>query len=106
MRSFTRGVGEIGELGKELLPRLHAALGDGYRLTLKKSTSQIGSGALPTEELPTVAIAIVHATLKANRIAERFRRADPPIIGRIQDERFLLDLRTIFDAEDLIPKFD
>ena len=46
-------------------------------------------------------IAIVHETLNANRIAESFRRANPPIIGRIQDERFLLDLRTIFDAEDL-----
>ncbi len=51
-------------------------------------------------------IAIVHETLNANRIAESFRRANPPIIGRIQDERFLLDLRTIFDAEDLVPTFN
>jgi L-seryl-tRNA(Ser) seleniumtransferase len=106
LRSFTRSVEEIGELGKELLPKLQAALGDGYHLTLEESTSQIGSGALPTEELPTVVIAILHDTLKANRIGERFRRADQPIIGRIQDDRFLLDLRTIFDAEDLLPKFD
>jgi L-seryl-tRNA(Ser) seleniumtransferase len=106
LRSFVRGVDEIGELGRELLPRLQAALGDGYRLTLEESTSQIGSGALPTEELPTVVITIVNDTLNANRIGEKFRRADPPIIGRIQDDRFLLDLRTIFDAEDLIPKFD
>jgi L-seryl-tRNA(Ser) seleniumtransferase len=106
LRSFTRSVEEIGELGKELLPKLQAALGEGYHLTLEESTSQIGSGALPTEELPTVVIAILHDTLKANRIGERFRRADQPIIGRIQDDRFLLDLRTIFDAEDLLPKFD
>ena len=51
-------------------------------------------------------IAIIHTTLNANRIAERFRRANPPIIGRIQDERFLLDLRTIFDTEDLIPNYE
>lgn len=106
LRSFTRAVDEIGGLGKQLLPRLQRALGDGYRLTLEESSSQIGSGALPTEELPTVVIAIVHETLNANRIAESFRRANPPIIGRIQDDRFLLDLRTIFDAEDLLPKFD
>jgi L-seryl-tRNA(Ser) seleniumtransferase len=104
LRSFTRAVDEIGELGQELLPRLQSALGDGYRLTLEASTSQIGSGALPTEELPTMVIAITHGTLNANRIAEKFRRADPPIIGRIQDDRFLLDLRTIFDPEDLLPK--
>jgi hypothetical protein len=35
-----------------------------------------------------------------------FRRADPAIIGRIRDHRFFLDLRTIFDGEDLVPKFD
>jgi L-seryl-tRNA(Ser) seleniumtransferase len=106
LRSFTRVIDEIGELGKELLPRLQAALGDGYHLTLEESTSQIGSGALPTEELSTIVIAIVHETLNANRIGERFRRANPPIIGRIQDDRFLLDLRTIFVPEDLLPKFD
>jgi seryl-tRNA(Sec) selenium transferase len=41
----------------------------------------------------------------ADRIAERFRAARPPIIGRIKDDRFLLDLRTIFDPEDVIPKW-
>ena len=41
----------------------------------------------------------------AERIAERFRCARPPIIGRIKDGRFLLDLRTVFDPEDLIPKW-
>ena len=105
LRSFTRAIDEIERLGQQLLPKLQSALGDEYRLDLEVSTSQIGSGALPTEELPTMVIAITHTTLNANRIAERFRRADPPIIGRIQEERFLLDLRTIFDSDDLIPKF-
>jgi L-seryl-tRNA(Ser) seleniumtransferase len=104
LRSFARAVDEIAQLGRQLLPKLQTALGDGYHLSLEQSTSQIGSGALPTEELPTMVIAIAHATLNANRIAERFRRADPPVIGRIQDDRFLLDLRTIFDSDDLIPK--
>jgi L-seryl-tRNA(Ser) seleniumtransferase len=106
LRSFARAVDEIAQLGRQLLPKLQTALGDGYHLSLEQSTSQIGSGALPTEELPTMVIAIAHATLNANRIAERFRRADPPVIGRIQDDRFLLDLRTIFDSDDLIPKFN
>ena len=39
-------------------PRLRAALGDGFRVSLEDSTSQIGSGALPTEEIPTKVIAI------------------------------------------------
>lgn len=105
LRTFTRPVNDIREMGERLLPRLQAALGDGYRLALEESTSQIGSGAMPTEELPTWVIAIAHARLNSNKIAERFRRADSAIIGRIQDDRFLLDLRTIFDGNDLIPRF-
>jgi L-seryl-tRNA(Ser) seleniumtransferase len=80
-------------------------VGDGFRLVLEDSTSQIGSGALPTEELPTVVIAVEHESLSATRIAEKFRAANPPIIGRINDDRFMLDLRTIFDMTDLMPQF-
>jgi L-seryl-tRNA(Ser) seleniumtransferase len=97
---------EIRRMGETAMPRLEAALGGGYELALEESTSQIGSGALPTEELPTRVIVITHAEESAQRIAEKFRRANPPILGRIKDDRFLLDLRTIFDPEDVIPRWD
>lgn len=105
LKAFTRSVEEIGAMGAKLMPALQDALGPGFRLALEDSTSQIGSGALPTEEIPTKVIAIHHETMGADRIAERFRRADPPIIGRVKDSRFLLDLRAIFDPEDLIPRW-
>ena len=72
---------------------------------MKESTAQIGSGALPTEELPTAVVSVEHNKLSANAIAQKFRAANPPIIGRIKEDRFLLDLRTIFAANDLIPRF-
>jgi L-seryl-tRNA(Ser) seleniumtransferase len=72
---------------------------------MQESTAQIGSGALPTEELPTIVITIEHQNLGATVVAQKFRAADPPIIGRINDDRFLLDLRMIFDADDLVPNF-
>jgi L-seryl-tRNA(Ser) seleniumtransferase len=106
LRAFTRPVEEIRVMGQSLLPKLETVLGEDFLLSLQDSTAQIGSGALPTEELPTVVITISHAKLGANAIATRFRQADPPIIGRIKEDRFLLDLRTIFDPNDLIPKFD
>jgi L-seryl-tRNA(Ser) seleniumtransferase len=80
-------------------------LGAEFQIGLEDSTAQIGSGALPTEELPTVVVSISHKKLGANTIAQKFRKANPPIIGRINDDRFLLDLRTIFDANDLVPQF-
>jgi seryl-tRNA(Sec) selenium transferase len=51
-----------------------------------------------------VAITIEHPTLGANAIARMFRDAKPPIIGRIQEDRFLLDLRTVADADELVPR--
>jgi hypothetical protein len=39
----------------------------------------------------------------AHHVAERFRQARPPIIGRVKDDRFILDARTIFDPLDLVP---
>ena len=103
LQLFGRSMRDIEEIGVRVLSALRLALGAEYRLSLEDSTSQIGSGALPTEEIPTKIIAIAHDDLGADQIAERFRRADPPILGRINDGRFLLDLRAIFNPMDLIP---
>ena len=54
---------------------------------------------------PSWCLAIEHPKLNATVIAKKFRDANPPIIGRINDDRFLLDLRTIFNPEDVIPNF-
>ncbi|MGH7824387.1 MAG: L-seryl-tRNA(Sec) selenium transferase [Candidatus Binatia bacterium] len=105
LRAFTRPIEEIRAMGERIVPRLRSALGDDFRVDLEDATCQIGSGALPTEELPTIVIAIDNRSEGANRVAERFRRARPPIIGRIRDDRFLLDLRAVFDEDDLIPNF-
>jgi len=104
LRAFTRPLAEMEAMSKMLIPAIENALGPGFHLSLEHSSSQVGSGALPTEELPTRAIAVGHDSLRAHQVAERFRRARPPIIGRVKDDRFLLDLRTVFDPDDLIPK--
>lgn len=105
LKAFTRSLKEIEEMSERLLPPLQKALGQGFHLVLEDSTSQIGSGALPTEEIPTKVIAIYHNNMGAERIAQSFRGANPPILGRIKENRFLLDLRAIFDPKDLIPNF-
>jgi L-seryl-tRNA(Ser) seleniumtransferase len=67
------------------------------------TTSQIGSGALPTDEIASRAIVVTHRQRSASAVAELFRRAKPPIIGRIQADRFLLDVRAVFSPDDLVP---
>ena len=105
LRAFTRPLSELEDVGRAVLPLLSQTLGHDYHIALADSTSQIGSGALPTEEIPTKVIAVTHDRHSADAIADRFRRAKPPIIGRIKDDAFLLDLRTIFDPDELIPRW-
>jgi len=103
LRIFTRPLADIERIGVAALKVLRDALGPDYRVSLQESAAQVGSGALPTEEIPSLALAVEHSQLTVEALAARFRRARPAIIGRVNDDRFLLDLRTIFDPEDLVP---
>jgi L-seryl-tRNA(Ser) seleniumtransferase len=103
LHALARPLDELDAAARALAPRLDAALGSGYRVEVEESTSQVGSGALPTEEIPTRVLVVTHDDLSAEAVAARFRRATPPIVGRIRDDRFLLDVRTVPDPADLIP---
>jgi len=104
LRQLTRPLAEIERVGSAAKPLLEAALGPAYRVEIIDSESEIGSGALPTETLPTKAIAITHANIGPLEIAARFRANDPPIIGRVHADRFQLDLRCIWNVKDIVPK--
>jgi L-seryl-tRNA(Ser) seleniumtransferase len=104
LRALTRSLAEIETVATSARDLLQAALGAGYRVELLDSQSEIGSGSVPTQTLPTKAVAVSHPTIGPHRIAERFRRARLPIVGRVHDDRFLLDARCIEDPEDLVPK--
>ena len=66
------------------------------------SEAEVGSGALPATPLASRALAIAHPDRSPDEIAARFRAARPPVLGRIHDGRFLLDLRGIFAPADLL----
>ena len=105
LRAFTRPLAEIEEMALRALPPLASALGPDYHLSVQDSTSQMGSGALPTDDIPTKVIVIEHDSMGAHHIAEKFRQARPSIVGRVSADRFILDARTIFDPLDLVPRW-
>jgi L-seryl-tRNA(Ser) seleniumtransferase len=61
--------------------------------------SQVGGGALPLLELPTVMMAVELDHASPQELEGRLRRCAVPIIGRIHKGSFLLDLRTITDSD-------
>ena len=101
LRWLTRPLAELEAVGRAAAPVLARRLGEGYRVTLVPSECEVGSGAVPALPLASRALAVEHAEVSAERIAARFRAARPPVLGRIHDGRFLLDLRGIFDAAEL-----
>jgi seryl-tRNA(Sec) selenium transferase len=105
LKTLTRSMASIEETAQRALPSLASALGWGFRVTLQDATSRIGDGALSRLEIPTKILVVDHDFMGAHRIAMRFRQARPPIIGRIKDDWFVLDARTIFDPLDLVPNW-
>jgi L-seryl-tRNA(Ser) seleniumtransferase len=60
----------------------------------------IGGGVAPSAVLPTRLIAVAVEGLSADDMLARLREADPPIIARVQDDRVVMDLRTVFAEQD------
>ena len=104
LRWLTRPLAEMDAIASQTLPLLQQHLGAGFSLNLADANAQIGSGALPEQALPSRVIVIRHKELSAEKIAAKFRAAGTPILGRIRDGAFLLDVRGIFSPEELIPQ--
>jgi L-seryl-tRNA(Ser) seleniumtransferase len=86
---------------RTLAKRLNA---DGeFDAEVTEDVSRAGGGALPMEDLPTWVITVTSRQYKTSTLEESLRRADPPLICRIRDDRIILDMRTVRDEEiDLI----
>ncbi len=99
LRHFTRPRAAIRAAAEALQPAAQSALGAGWTVAVEDMMSQIGSGALPLETLPSAGLAIRPAGRAPGKaldsLAQRFRRLPVPVIGRISDGRFLLDLRCL-----------
>src|SRR5438105_3152690 len=61
--------------------------------------AQVGGGALPTVVLPTAAVAVGGERVSARALDEALRAGEPAIIGRIADDRLLLDCRTVLAGQ-------
>jgi L-seryl-tRNA(Ser) seleniumtransferase len=63
------------------------------------SVSKVGGGALPLEEIPTMLLALEAEGLSAQDLEKRLREHEPPVVGRIVDDKLCLDLRTVSSKE-------
>lgn len=84
---------QLEEKGRLLLEKLEGI--SGLHCQLVEEEGQVGGGSVPTQMLPTRAVALRHDSLTPDQLETGLRLLPLPIIGRISKDRFLLDLRTI-----------
>jgi L-seryl-tRNA(Ser) seleniumtransferase len=74
----------------------------GLSIQIVDGESVIGGGAAPSAVLATSLLAVASQGLKADELLTRLRASAPPIIARVENDRVLLDLRTVFPEQDAL----
>ncbi len=104
LRLLTRPASDIRALAVQLLPAVAAAVAPRFAVEVVELMGQIGSGSLPVEQLPSAGLAISPTVAKKgvgralDELATALRSLPMPVIGRIADDRLLLDLRCLEDV--------
>jgi L-seryl-tRNA(Ser) seleniumtransferase len=105
LRLLTRAEADIRDCAERIAPALAAALGERAVVQVRPCKSQIGSGSLPVDRLPSACIAIgpANGAKRAgsfpDRLADTLRALPMPVIGRIEDGELRLDMRCLEGAD-------
>jgi L-seryl-tRNA(Ser) seleniumtransferase len=100
LRALSRSSEELAAAAVRASGFLRERLGERFEVASVEVRGEVGGGTLPGIEIPSHAVALRCADLAADPLAARLRAGEPPVIGRIQEDRLLLDLRAI-QEEDL-----
>ena len=117
LRLLARDAVDIDALAQRLQPELARRLGETVTVEVTACQSQIGSGSLPVNRLPSAALVLRPVTktrgAKAKgggaalrRLVEAFRSLPTPVIGRVHDNALLLDLRCLENETGFIAQLD
>jgi L-seryl-tRNA(Ser) seleniumtransferase len=112
LRLLARDPVDIAAMARRLQPALARKLGEAVTVEVTPCQSQIGSGSLPVNRLPSSAL-VLRPVTKAKgggaalrRLVEAFRSLPIPVIGRVHDDALLLDLRCLEDEAGFIAQLD
>lgn len=99
LRMLTMSSQEIEEKAKQLASRLQAIENARIDTQMLQRSSKAGGGSLPLLNLPSQCVSIKIQGCSANTLERQLRDNDPPIIGRIEEDGFIIDLRTVQEEE-------
>jgi L-seryl-tRNA(Ser) seleniumtransferase len=97
LRMIRAPVSEMEDRATNLAENLRSAV-PGLEVDVTPSVARSGGGTLPTYEIPSFAVRLGGTDPEA--LAEDLRSADPPVIGRVREERLWLDVRTLLPGDE------
>ena len=100
VRMITMTGDELKKRAQSFLRRLRAVLPETVRAQLLAGNSLVGGGSCPEYDIPTTLVAIESSGVSPNAIESRLRTQDPAIILRLEEDKALIDLRTVFPAQE------
>src|SRR5580658_7194923 len=103
LRMIRTSAGELQRRSENFLRELRPELPlDEVELEIVDGTSLAGGGSTPTQALPTKVIRIASARYSATQLEQRLRRAPAglSVIARVENDRLVLDLRTVFPEQE------
>lgn len=98
LRMLSEPIEAVRSRADSILKKLGPVPG-GYKVEICDSTAQAGSGTLPLEKIPSVAIRFQGKPRQVHELARRLRTGQPAIIGYLRKQRFYLDIRTVLPNE-------
>jgi L-seryl-tRNA(Ser) seleniumtransferase len=93
---------ELGRRAKKLAAALRRSLPASVVVEVEDGASQVGSGAVPVETLPSKVLVVRSPALAPEELARRLRFSTPPIFARIHKDAVLFDLRTVQPGEEAL----
>ena len=99
LRMITAPVQDVQQKALRLKALLEKIDAERLHIDLLQLSSKAGGGSLPLLELPSRGLGITVKGMSANRIESFMRRYTPPIIARIEEDRYIIDPRTLLEEE-------
>jgi L-seryl-tRNA(Ser) seleniumtransferase len=99
LQMMTVPVQDVHRRARRVLRQVRAVIDGDWSVDVQADVSEVGAGALPLTKIPTRVIRVRSARMSATAIEHSFRQQDPPVLGRIRQDTFLLDMRMVQDHE-------
>lgn len=99
LKALTEPVAAVKKRAEKLITKLQKENFVSLKFSLHEDFAAAGGGSLPTQQIPTVLVAIKNKKMSASKMEEKLRKMEVPVIVRVDKDEILIDMRTVAEDE-------